>query len=295
MLKRPQMDALVQHGLHYITAITKPQIERLLKNEVLHIGLFEDAVTEVITGEGMRYIVRRNPIRAQEVQQSREDKYQTLQKEVEKQNRYLTQHPRAKVDVALRKLTAQSTKLQIAPWVAVAVEGRRFSLALERAAQQAAAKLDGCYVITTDLKPEQMRKELIHERYKDLALVEWAFRSCKTTHLEMRPIYVHLEKRTRAHALVVMLAYHIIQELRARWQPLNITVEEGITELSHLCSTEVHIQGQRPYHAIPAPRDLSAQVLEAAQVRLPRRLPSTGIVVATKKRLQKKRKSLKHL
>lgn len=109
----------------------------------------------------------------------------------------------------------------------------------------------------------------------------------------MRPLYVHLEKRTRAHALVVMLAYHIIKELRARWQPLNITVEEGITELSHLCSTEVHITGQRPYHTIPAPRDLSAQLLEAAQVRLPRRLPSTGIVVATKKRLQTKRKSLK--
>jgi transposase len=295
MLKGPQIAALVHQGFHYITAITKPQIERLLKNEVLHIGLFEDAVTEVLTSEGLRYIMRRNPIRAQEVQQSREEKYQTLQKTVEKHNRYLTQHPRAKVDVALRKLTAQCTKLQIASWVSVAVEDRRLSLALERAAQQDAAKLDGCYVITTDLTPEQMRKELIHERYKDLALVEWAFRSCKTTHLEMRPIYVHLEKRTRAHALVVMLAYHIIKELRARWQPLNITVEEGITELSHLCSTAVHIQGQRPYHAIPAPRDLSAQLLEAAQVRLPRRLPSTGIVVATKKRLQTKRKGLKHL
>jgi hypothetical protein len=177
----------------------------------------------------------------------------------------------------------------------VVAAGRLLSLSLEREAQQAAAKLDGCYVITTDLTQAQMRKEMIHARYKDLALVEWAFRSCKTTHLEIRPIYVHLEKRTRAHAVVVMLAYHIIKELRARWQPLNITVEEGITELSQLCSTAVHIQGQRPYHAIPAPRALAAQLLEAAQVRLPRRLPSRGIVVATKKRLQNKRKSLKHL
>ena len=292
MLKGPQIAVLVQQGLHYITAITKPQIERLLKNEVLHIGLFEDAVTEVITGEGLRYIVRRNPIRAQEVQQSREDKYQTLQKAVEKHNQYLTQHPRAKVDVALRKLTAQCTKLQIATWVSVAAEGRLFSLSLDSAAHQAAAKLGGCYVITTDLKPAQMRKELIHERYKDLALVEWAFRSCKTTHLEMRPIYVHLEKRPRAHALVVMLAYHLIKELRARWQPLNITVEEGLMELSHLCSTEVHIAGQKPYQAMPAPRNLSAHLLEAAQICLPCLLPSRGIVVATQKQLQKKRKSL---
>jgi len=180
----------------------------------------------------------------------------------------------------------------MATWVAVAVEGRRLSLVQDRAAQQEAAKLDGCYVITTDLRQAQMPKEMIHARSKDLALVEWAFRSCKTTHLEMRPIYVHLEKRTRAHALVVMLAYHIIQELRARWQPLNITVEEGITELSQFCSTEVHIQGQMPYQVLPVPRDLSAQLLEAAEVRLPRLLPSQGIIVATKKQLQQKRKTL---
>ena len=295
MLKSPQIEALVKQGLHYITAITKPQIASLLKNEVLHIGLFEDAVTEVTTSEGVRYIVRRNPIRAQEMQQTREQKYQTLQQAVEKHNRYLTDHPRAKVDVARRHLTTQCTKLQMASCVSAAAAGRILSLSLDREARQKAAQLDGCYVIKTDLRQEQMRKEIIHTRYKDLALVEWAFRSCKTTHLEMRPIYVHLEKRTRGHALVVMLAYHIITELRARWQPLNITVEEGITELSHLCSTEVQIQDQKPYQTIPVPRDLSAQLLEAAQVRLPRRLPSTGIVVATKKQLQKKRKSLKTL
>ena len=108
----------------------------------------------------------------------------------------------------------------------------------------------------------------------------------------MRPIYVHLEKRTRAHALVVMLAYHIIQELRARWQLLNITVEEGITDLSQFCSTEGHIQGQMPSQVLPVPRDLSAPLLEAAEVRLPRLLPSKGIIVATKKQLQQKRKTL---
>ena len=69
--------------------------------------------------------------------------------------------------------------------------------------------LDGCYALTTDLATSQMPKETIHERYKDLALVESAFRSCKTVHLEMRPVYVRLATRTRAHAFVVMLAYYI--------------------------------------------------------------------------------------
>ena len=64
--------------------------------------------------------------------------------------------------------------------------------------------------------------------------------------------------------------------------------EEGIP-----CSiTEVHIAGQKPYQAIPAPRNFSAHLLEAAQIRLPCLLPARGIVGATKKQLQKKRKSL---
>jgi len=44
-------------------------------------------------------------------------------------------------------------------------------------------QLDGCYVLKTDLSATAASKELIHERYKDLALVEWAFRTSKTVQL----------------------------------------------------------------------------------------------------------------
>jgi transposase len=291
MLKSQQIAELKQQGFDYITAITKPQIGSLLKSGVLDLELFHDEVREIITTDGLRYILRRNPIRVQELHKSREDKAQALEKAVSQQNHYLTEHPKAKVDVALRKLNAQCKQLKIAKWASVAAEDRVLSISVDAQAKAEDAQLDGCYVLKTELDQDQVGKAVIHERYKDLARVEWAFRSCKTTHLEMRPIYVRLEKRTRAHALVVMLAYHIIMELRARWQPLNLTVEEGIEELTHLCSMEVHVKGQSPYHEIPVPRDLSRQLLEAAQVRLPRVLPSQGIVVTTKKQLPPKRKS----
>jgi transposase len=291
MLKSQQIAELKQQGFDYITAITKPQIGSLLKSGVLDLELFHDEVREIITTDGLRSILRRNPIRVQELHRSREDKAQALEKAVSQQNHYLTEHPRAKVDVALRKLNAQCKQLKIAKWASVAAEDRVLSISVDAQAKAEDAQLDGCYVLKTELDQDQVDKEVIHERYKDLARVEWAFRSCKTTHLEMRPIYVRLEKRTRAQALVVMLAYHIIMELRARWQPLNLTVEEGIEELTHLCSMAVHVKGQSPYHEIPVPRDLSRQLLEAARVRLPRVLPSQGIVVTTKKQLPPKRKS----
>ena len=85
-----------------------------------------------------------------------------------------------------------------------------------------------------DLTPQQAHKELVHERYKDLAAVERAFRTCKTAHLAVRPIFVRCEARTRSHAFVVILAYQIIQYLTACWSPLDITVAEGLHALTTL-------------------------------------------------------------
>jgi hypothetical protein len=43
------------------------------------------------------------------------------------------------------------------------------------------AELDGCYTLKTDVPVQVADKELIHDRYKDLAMVESAFRTCKTS------------------------------------------------------------------------------------------------------------------
>lgn len=143
----------------------------------------------------------------------------------------------------------------------------------------------GGYVLKTDLSREAASKETVHDRYKDLALVEWAFRESKTVHLEMRPIYVRRKSRTRGHAFVVMLAYTLIRELATRWQPLDLTVKEGIDQLATLCLTEMRINDQAP-----TPRDTLQRLLDAAQVRLPKVLPSRGVTVTTKTKLQNRRK-----
>jgi hypothetical protein len=74
MRKRPHIAALRHQGFHDIPALTKPHIVSLLKTGVLHLGLFPEEVTDVIPSEGVRSIVRRNPIRAQAVHTSREEK-----------------------------------------------------------------------------------------------------------------------------------------------------------------------------------------------------------------------------
>ena len=61
MIKGQQVEDLAQQGLHYITAITKPQIEKLLKQGTLQMDLFDQELAEVLADEGIRYVLRRNP------------------------------------------------------------------------------------------------------------------------------------------------------------------------------------------------------------------------------------------
>src|SRR2546421_5104870 len=289
MIKGQQVEDLATQGFHYITAITKPQIEKLLRTGTLQMDLFDQELAEVLADEGIRYVLRRNPVRAQEVRESRQSKLATLQAQGAKQNQYLTDHPRANAQGAVQKLVARAKTLRIADWVELTVAERAITLTIKEDAQTEAAKLDGCYVLKTDLTPAQAKKELVHDRYKDLASVEHAFRTCKTAHLEVRPIFLRLEARTRAHAFVVMLAYQIIQYLTACWSALDCTVEEGLHALAMLCLVEVSHANAPSYHCIPTPRDTIAALLHRADIKLPKVFSLSGARVSTKKKLQSER------
>jgi transposase len=293
MIKSRQIEALGEEGFHYITALTKPQIESLLQQETIQMELFDEDLAEVETDANLRYVLRRNPIRAEEIARSRQEKLAALRKTVAKYNHYLQEHPRAKVSVGLRQVQERAAKLKLTEWVTItsaAIE-RQIELSLDEEALAEKAKLDGCYVLKTDLSCRVASKQVVHDRYKDLAKVEIAFRTSKTVELELRPIHVRLATRTRGHVFVVMLAYRIVRELTKRWIHLNKTVQEGINELSSLCVTEILDKDRPLCLQIPEPRESIKQLLTAARVQLPEVLPSKGVIVTTKKKLPSRRKT----
>src|SRR5215475_15706992 len=120
--------------------------------------LFEQELAEVRAEEGVRYVLRRNPMRAQEMRDTRQAKLATLQAQVAQQNHYLTDHPRANAQGALQKLVARAEKLRIADWIELTVAERALTRTGTEAAQAGAAKLDGCYVLKTDRTPAQAPK-----------------------------------------------------------------------------------------------------------------------------------------
>jgi transposase len=284
MIKGGQIEEVVQAGFHYITALTTGQIRALLTQGVLDLEAFGEPLREVTQAE-IRYVLRRNPQRAAELAATRRAKRGRVERELTKQNRYLAEHRRARVDTALRAIQKQLVQLRLERWLKVRVEGRQLQLEEDSAALAAESRLDGCYVLKSDLTSAGVDLHTIHDRYKELAEVERAFRTCKTGHLEVRPVYVRTEESTRGHVLVVMLAYLIVRYLRRAWAALDLTVEEGVAQLATLCSLQVGIKGQSAYHRLPIPRESSAQLLKAAGIRLPKALPSQGTRVVTRKQL----------
>jgi hypothetical protein len=294
MIKGPQIEELRKAPgveLHYVTAISKPQIEKMLGGGLFQMELFDQPLAEVCDpSDGVRYVLRRNPVRAEEIVRSRQSKLDSLRKAVAAQNARLAQHPRAALKTALADIERRRAKLGLDSWTSLAGEGRQVHLAVLEAELAEQSKLDGCYVIKTDLAAEALDAASVHARYKDLAMVEQAFRTSKTAHLELRPIYVRCEASTRGHVFVVMLAYRLIQELQACWASLDCTVEEGLRQLDALCLTEVIVAGKGVDSIVPQGNAMVARLLDLANVKIPKRIKAPKADVHTKVELKRKSK-----
>jgi len=279
MIKSAQQKELTEENFGFITALTKSQIETLIKKDIVQLELFDEDVNEVVTEDGKRYILKRNPVRAEEIAASRKSKLQSLQEFVAKKNEYLSSHRKASPEKALQHVQRRAVTLKIDAWVKCEVDERKVTLQVDDAKLSEVSLLDGCYCLTTNVSAEAMDKESVHAHYKDLAMVEEAFRTCKTGHLELRPIYVRKPGRTRAHVFVVMLSYLLVRELREAWREVDATVEESLDLLSSLCGVRVVVRGCEIY-TIPKPRAELARLYKLSGVPVPKVLPKSGGVPA---------------
>jgi transposase len=289
MIKSLQISDLNAADFHYITAITKPQIEALIRAELFQWPLFDENLAEVVDDK-IRYVLRRNPQRAEELAASRQSKLQCLQRLVEQRNADLQIHPKAKVETALKKVQSQAEQLKIHTWVQIKVEHRTLLIEINQTEKNNVARLDGCYVIKTDLAAELAGTETVHARYKGLAEVEFAFRTMKTTLLEMRGIFVRKANRTRAHVFAIMIAYLLAYHLRRCWSDIELTVEEGMAELASICAMDLIMPNGVACQIIPEPRPLGRRLLQRLHITLPDAIPQRNVNVVTRKKLVSERK-----
>jgi transposase len=269
MIKVPQQESLPE-DYNYITSISKPQIMSLINNNIIQLDLFDTSLCEV-KKENIRYIFRRNPVRQAEIRQGRKEKLDMVKKLIATLNKYLEDHPKAKVDIAVRKAKERITSLKISSWVEAISTDRILSYTEDGEKKKEVEKLDGCYCIKTDVKSETTA-EVIHSRYKDLIKVENAFRTMKTAHLDIRPLYLRKTSHTKGHVFVVMMAYMIEKELAKMWKGNDRTVKESLQELSALTSLKIKDINNNDVIKLPKPNQICENLFKLAKVKIPNQI-----------------------
>jgi transposase len=265
MIKSTGIDAVHAENFKYITAITKPQIETLLNKGTLQLNLFDSDLHEVLDGD-VRYVLRKNPYRAEEVAASRKSKLEKLQQKAQAASTYLSQHAKASPQKAVDRLKATAERLKINKLVEIEYADGKLNVKLLAEAWESAAQLDGCYALKTDVMTQELDIKTIHERYKDLAKVERGFRTMKTGLLEVRPVWLREKQRTSGHVFICMLAYMVSRQLE-KLTTGEETVKDVIEELNRVSSLDFDVNGEKQ-RCIPQPPPRAAQLLAGLGIPL---------------------------
>ena len=125
--------------------------------------------------------------------------------------------------------------------VELKLDGRTLVLERHQAAIEKSLELAGCYVVTTDVLKPNMSAQEVHDSYVSLQKVERDFRAMKTGLLEVRPLFLRKESRTRGHVFCCMLALNLSREMERRLQNQFGTTDSN----SHAITVPVAVQDRR--------------------------------------------------
>ena len=275
MIKAKGKAQLEQVHFRYITALTTPQIRKLIKTDVIQPDLFDHEVIE-LTHAGKRLVLRCDPATQRKERRRREHKLERLAERTAKRNTFVAQSARAKPEAGLKQLQQWASRHKLSAFVEVTLNNRTIEVQVDEQRQQEAALLDGCYCLESDVPAEHLSTQDVHDRYKDLQDVERNFRRLKTVCLEVRPIFVRKEQKTRGHVFIAMLALKVLRLMEQRLHsafgttetnPEAETVDSALRALSRL-SLQHYTIGEQHIVGLPRPDERQQQILDALQVKL---------------------------
>jgi transposase len=277
MVKSKGKQALNDAGLRYISALTDPQIRRLLAEGTLQLGLFDEKVCEVETNN-VRYMLRKNEAEAAKEKHRLQDKLAKLEMKIEKRNKQVQDSKRCHPEAGCRQLQPWIVRHKLTDLVELRLEGQTLTLAKNEAAIERALELAGCYVVVSDVPKEKMTSQEVHDSYMALQKVERDFRAMKTGLLEVRPIFVRKKSRTRGHVFACMLALKISREMESRLRAVfgttdsnryAITLPDALAALNRLCFLNYAIDIKTTVTRLPKPDARQKEILAALAISMP--------------------------
>lgn len=226
MITEARIETLLKPaGLDWITALRAPAIKVLLDQGAFQLSLFDERdLAEVTSPEfpDERLVMCRNPLLAAERARKRQDLLAATEAELAKVAKVVTRKrkPLRGADQIGLAVGAVLNRYKMAKHFTLTITDDHFAFARNAEAIEAESKLDGVYVIRTNLAAADLAAPEVVRSYKGLSQAEHAFRSLKTVDLEIRPIHHRLPDRVRAHVLLCMLAYYLEWHMRQALAPV---------------------------------------------------------------------------
>ena len=222
---RIREDMADDKGLSWITALRATSIQKLAADGALQPSLFDATDLAEITHPdypGERLVACFNPVLSEQRARKRDELLQATEKELEKiaAATSRTKRPlRGKHVIGLR-VGRVLGRFKMGKHYKIQIEEDGFHYERKPDSIEREKRLDGIYVIRTNVKAAVLSSPDVVRSYKQLSVVERAFRSLKTVDLKVRPIHHRLEDRVRVHVFLCMLAYYVEWHMRRKLAPL---------------------------------------------------------------------------
>ena len=223
---------LLPVGLDWISALRTVDLRKLLKAPrgnpagapLRPEALVPDTVAEILSPEfpGERLLVCFNPRLRQQRARKREDLLRATEATLAKIAAAARKHrpgPENR-DRTLQSLGRQAHRHKVEKHFHLTVTDDDLQWSRNRERIKAEARLDGIYVIRTNLDTAAIDTHAAVAAYKSLSQVERAFRSMKTTRLHVRSVFVYTEQHVLGHVFLCLLAWYLEWHLRRRLAPL---------------------------------------------------------------------------
>ena len=224
-------DSLTPTDLDWISALKSTDLRTLLKPAgkqgpapLQPDRLLPDAVAEIASPDfpGERLLVCLNPRLREERARKREDLLRATEAILEEIARVVRQ-PQSKLrgrDRINRRVGHEANRRKVEKHFQISVSDDNLTWARDEDKIAAEAQLDGIYIVRTSLPAEAISAHDAVYAYKSLAQIERAFRNCKISRLEVRPVYDYSAEHVRAHVFLCALACHVEWHLRRRLAPV---------------------------------------------------------------------------
>ena len=226
MVTNARIEELEEEGwwesFNYITALKRKELMMLIDDQdhPMQTDLFDHENLSEIEYQGERFVLCHNPYKLEEDRMVRERLLCKTEEKLQRIDNAVKAGRLKQQDKIAKRLYRWLNHWSMERFFRVSYSDGYFSFERNEEEIERFMAIDGCYVIRSNVDRETFTSEDLQRQYKDLKYVEQAFRTMKTTNINLRPIRVWKEEHVRGYIFACFLAYLATWEIRKRLQPI---------------------------------------------------------------------------